>query len=196
MTEQSVLGKTGNDQQQEPEPFREAMLRPTEALVRQAQAELSRLCAGRHGMTESGLAGKDWTMSVPVNGRDSDVIFASVIERCAQLDVTLTESRAWLANADDQLSTVQRVADEHLRGKIKGAKRDATITLPLTDLLLITCAAASAQQDVRAAVSPPLPLNGEEQMAAELSTLEASAFAILQQRAEECCAPTDAEATP
>lgn len=69
----------------------------------------------------------------------------------AEPPLSASDAAQWLARADDDLTVVQRIADKHLRGKIKGAARDTVVTLPLNDLLTITCAAASAQQAVRVA---------------------------------------------
>ena len=50
-----------------------------EAIIERARVEISRLCAGRGGTTSAGLAGRNWTMCVPVQADDSDMVFSALL---------------------------------------------------------------------------------------------------------------------
>jgi hypothetical protein len=62
-------------------------------VIRRAADEVARLCAGRGRMTQSGLAGRDWTMCIPRRADDSDSIFTDLIEAAAQWHVEANAAR-------------------------------------------------------------------------------------------------------
>lgn len=63
-------------------------------VITRARDEVARLCAGRGRMTQSGLAGRGWTMCIPVQKDDSDVVFADLIEAAAGWERELASYRA------------------------------------------------------------------------------------------------------
>jgi hypothetical protein len=62
------------------------------AIIREARDEISRLCQGRGGTTSAGLAGRGWTMTVPVHASDSDMTLSRVCELAERLAASLAST--------------------------------------------------------------------------------------------------------
>lgn len=118
------------------------MRETTEALLRRAADELARLCAGRGRKTLHGLAGKSWTMSVPVRDDDSDMVFTAVLERCAELDKRGQELRRAAGAAFDALD-VYGYSD----GTAKGARNILGPALTTYDQAAISEPVAAANRN-------------------------------------------------
>jgi hypothetical protein len=75
-------------------------------VVRRARDEIERLCAGPGRMTrDGGLAGRNWTMRVPAEPTDSDLVFSDL---CDAHEVVLGEARALLTyRGRDRLALIE-----------------------------------------------------------------------------------------
>lgn len=70
-------------------------------LVKLARAEVSALCKGRQRDH-----GKDWTMHIPVQPHDSDIVFGEVIDRFDALQAKYDALTAPKADVEERLATM------------------------------------------------------------------------------------------